>query len=446
MPQTEQIVTTNETPHANGGSTLHDLFALTDEQILEIEPEAQDVQVSESQATASGEDSSREAHPSLPAGSARAAADEHRRLEAGATSTSQSSNAAQPVSAEATPPPQWLAERMADPQSGAEARELWNGVQQARQETAAYREVFAKPEDARAAAQRARVLDDIDRAYFAGDANQRTQLAAMMLREDPAAFREMVFEGLRALEKVGAAGTASAPSSASVPGTQRTIENTGPAARQEKSAPAATQNARASSVSGREAELAAYASFEKAANEDLEKSVGGAIARTIEQALPNLARANESTTAGARSIVPLQERIGAAIRADVEAALKSDRQLGEQVAQILSARRLDGETRAQVVRIIGERAAQLVPGAAKRALNDWTQTTLAAHGARRARTETASFQREVAASSSSPGMPREQQAKNQQQDTQRQNTRPSSSSNSRRVDYRKLSDEQILEL
>src|SRR5438045_1713424 len=29
----------------------------------------------------------------------------------------------------------------------------------------------------------------------------RTQLAAMMLREDPAAFREMVFAGLRALEE-----------------------------------------------------------------------------------------------------------------------------------------------------------------------------------------------------------------------------------------------------
>jgi hypothetical protein len=438
MPQTEQIVTTNETPHANGGSTLHDLFALTDEQILEIEPEAQDVQASESQPAATGESSSRTAPGTLPEDSASATPHESRRLEAGPTSTSPDTAGVQP--------PKWLAEKMADPQSGGEARELWNGVQQARQETAAYREVFAKPEEARIAAQRARVLDDIDRAYFAGDTNQRAQLAAMMLREDPAAFREMVFEGLRALEKVGAAGTASAPSSASVPGTQRTIENTGPAARQEKSAPAATQNARASSVGGREAELAAYASFEKAANEDLEKSVGGAIARTIEQALPNLARANESTTAGARSIVPLQERIGAAIRADVEAALKSDRQLGEQVAQILSARRLDGETRAQVVRIIGERAAQLVPGAAKRALNDWTQTTLAAHGARRARTETASFQREVAASSSSPGRPREQQAKNQQQDTQRQNTRPSSSSNSRRVDYRKLSDEQILEL
>ena len=92
---------------------------------------------------------------------------------------------------------------MTDPQRGAEARELWEGAQRAEKEAASYREVFAKPEEARAAAERARVLDDIDRAYFAGDATQRAQLAAMMLREDPTAFREMVFEGLRALEAAG---------------------------------------------------------------------------------------------------------------------------------------------------------------------------------------------------------------------------------------------------
>ena len=293
-------------------------------------------------------------------------------------------------------------------------------------------------------AQRARVLDDIDRAYFAGDTNQRAQLAAMMLREDPAAFREMVFEGLRALEKANVTG--SAPSSASAADHQRANENTAVAARPGQAASAATANTPASSANSREADLAAYASFEKAANEDLEKSVGGAIARTIEQALPNLPRANESTAVGARYIVPLQERLGAAIRADVEAALKSDRQLGEQVAQILSGRRLDSETRAQVVRLIGERATQLVPGAAKRALNDWTETTLAAHGARRDRTDAASSRREVATASAAQGSARELQSKNQRLNAPKQNARPASGSNSGRVDYGKLSDEQILEL
>jgi len=443
MPHTEPIATSHETSNANGGSTLHELFALTDEQILEIEPEAQDVQVSESKSAATVDDSSRVAPASLPAGSA--ASNDNRRQETGAVSAAPGSNAAQSLNAEIQPP-KWLAEKMSDPQSGGEARELWNGMQQARQEAAAYREVFARPEEARTAAQRARVLDDIDRAYFAGDTNQRAQLAAMMLREDPAAFREMVFEGLRALEKVGASGTANAPPSASVADNQRTTENAAVAARPGQAASEVTPNTPASSANSREADLAAYASFEKAANEDLEKSVGGAIARTIEQALPNLGRTGDPLAVGARSIVPLQQRLGATIRADIEAALKNDRQLGEQVAQILSGRRLDSETRAQVVRLIGERAAQLVPGAAKRALNDWTQTTLAAHGARTSRTETASARREVATASAAPGSSREQQQKNQRQDTQRQDIRRGSTGNSRRVDYGKLSDEQILEL
>jgi hypothetical protein len=414
MPHTEPIPTSHETSNVNGGSALHELFALTDEQILEIEPEAQNVQVSERQGASTTEHASRVAAETLTDDSAAPASGETRRLEDAATSPTSNVDAAQP--------PKWLAEKMADPQSGGEARELWNRAQQARQEAAAYREVFAKPEEARAAAQRARVLDDIDRAYFAGDANQRAQLAAVMLREDPAAFREMVFEGLRALEKAN--GTASAPSRAS----------------------AATANTPASSANSREADLAAYASFEKAANEDLEKSVGGAIARTIEQALPNLGRTGDPQAVGARSIVPLQQRLGAAIRADVEAALKNDRQLGEQVAQILSGRRLDGETRAQVVRIIGERAAQLVPGAAKRALNDWTQTTLVAHGARTSRTETASARREVATASVTHGPQGDQQSNNQRLNAPKQNARPASGSNSGRVDYGKLSDEQILEL
>jgi hypothetical protein len=105
---------------------------------------------------------------------------------------------------------------MKDPWNGEEARELWNGVQQAKQEAAAYRTAFATPEDARAlkelypggvnearaAAERARLLDDFDRSYFGGAGKSaqevsvtRAQLAQKMLREDPAAFREMVFAG-----------------------------------------------------------------------------------------------------------------------------------------------------------------------------------------------------------------------------------------------------------
>jgi len=209
------------TSSANGNSSLHDLFALTDEQILEIEPEAQDVEVSDVRAAGTAKEVAGAAPASLPACSNALAQAEQSRLEASATQdqrgaapTVQPNSASSGQAGLAVPaePPPWLAAQMKDPWTKEEATELWNGVQQARQEAAAYRAAIATPEDARAlkelypgginearsAAERARELDDIDRAYFgsAGKSAQeisasRAQLAQQMLREDPAAFREM---------------------------------------------------------------------------------------------------------------------------------------------------------------------------------------------------------------------------------------------------------------
>src|SRR5467141_3764120 len=283
----QQIASTTA---GNGESTPHDLFALTDEQILEIEPEAQEVEVSTAQAAAAGREAAVVAPASMPAGSPTTTQAEQSRLEAGATRP--------PTTTSTSEPPPWLAAQMKDPWNGEEAKELWNGVQQAKSEAAAYRAAFANPEDARAlkelypggvnearaASERARVLDDIDRAYFAGDTAQRSQLAQMMLREDPAAFREMVFEGLRALEGAGKQGNGTpSNTAASLPATdQKTPQDSGPTLRPRSGEePRATQGQHESPVTSHESQVAAYESFEKAANEELERSVGGAIERTL---------------------------------------------------------------------------------------------------------------------------------------------------------------------
>ncbi len=213
MQRGQQISSIDQTAPSNGASTLHDLFALTDEQILEIEPEAQDaavrnatvdagVQTEEKRDSPPGNDGSPTESPVAPA----------------------TGHQSQVTSHDSAEPPAWLAAQMKDPWMDQEAKELWNGILQAKKEAADYRAAFATPEDARAlkelypggvnearaAAERARVLDDFDRAYFgaAGSSAEQTsasraQLAAKMLREDPAAFREMVFAGLRALEQSG---------------------------------------------------------------------------------------------------------------------------------------------------------------------------------------------------------------------------------------------------
>jgi hypothetical protein len=434
---------------SNGRSAVHDLFALTDEQILEIEPEAQEAVRSGEWRVASQETPGNTGQPA-PLGQVEEATKSAIKSDA-ATRPSSTSHESPVTSHNAAEPPHWVAEAMNDPQQGGEVRAFWEGSQKTQQEAAAYREVFAKPEEARSAAERARVLEEIDRAYFGATGNSaeqtsaaRAQLAQRMLQENPTAFREMVFAGLQVLQETGKQGsTESGNVTAAAGGNETTVQ--------------AGQKSSQESLTGahddvRSAQIAAYAAFEKATNEELEKSVGGAIERTIDQALPNIAKADRASVAGAQHAPPLQARLQSAIRQEVEKALQGDRQLGEQIALIISGRRpgdagtptprFDGETRAQVVRLIDERAKQLVPGAAKRVLQDWTQTTLATHRSRTRQNETAAARSDLAPANSDAASSRLQTG---------DNSRPSARNDNRsgkgtKVDYRKLSDEQILEM
>src|ERR1700687_4957251 len=167
----------NQSAPALNESSAADLFALSDEQILEIAPEkevasgAWPLDSARSERVASA-DSATAANQALPPPQSK-----------GATSAS--------VVGE-TEPPAWLAAQMKDAWGGEEAREFWDGVQQARSEAAAYRAAFATPEDARAlkelypggvsearaVAERARLLDEVDRAYFGATGNSPEQLSA----------------------------------------------------------------------------------------------------------------------------------------------------------------------------------------------------------------------------------------------------------------------------
>jgi hypothetical protein len=437
-------------------SKVTDLFVLSDEQILDIGPEA-DAPSDAGQVTDAGSlgqqvstnsQSEKTADRTLPS----------------APGTSPTRHERQVTSHDATEPPPWLAAQMKDPWGGEEAREFWDGVQQARSEAAVYRAAIASPEDARAlkelypggvsearsAAERARLLDEVDRAYFGAAGNSREQLSASraqlaqrMLREDPAAFREMVAAGLQALQEAeqgsgGASNQTNLPRLAQVLAASRSTVGAQHAAPEPGNA------------SANEAHVAAYAAFERAANEDLERSVGSAIERTLAQALPSFEQQNtpgqarRGEQAGAQHAAPLQQRLAQAVRADVEKALQGDRQLGEQVAQILSSRRFDNEARAQIVRLISDRAQQLVPGAAKRVLNEWTQTTLAAHRGRTQRADAASVA-DVAPASVLARPTGSEQRLARRQDTPRSSGQ-TSATKSQPINYRKLSDEQILDM
>lgn len=451
---------------ANGHSTVHDIFVLSDEQILEIDPDPQDVEVSspatqdplsvipsEAKNLSSGDpqqgrtkrDSSSPSALPNDGGTGNAAAN-------GAPATAAATT---PASTNATP------QLFSSPEDVRVLADLYpGGLTQAK-----------------SAADRARTLDEIDAAYFGASGHSpeqvsaaRAQLAQRMLSENPAAFREMVFAGLRALE--GANGSPPARSVADALDSAVGTRLASPAANAASvstggASPSPTpfgQSAAQNANTRPPEHLAAYAAFEQAANADLEKSVGGAIDRALHQALPNLKSERGGNVGAGLSASPssggeqaassLQARLSQAIREDVERALQGDRQLGEQVAQILSARRLDDVTRAQVVRLINDRAQQLVPGAARRALNDWTQATLAAHRSRTVHGDVASSRREITTAAPVPGgfgasnapvahpfrgeAPTKSAAQTPRADAH--------AAGKNRLNYRKLSDEQILDL
>jgi hypothetical protein len=460
---------------SNGATAVRDLFALTDEQILQIEPDARDVE-------AFGGERSDSMDPlradldllasNLPAADVPengGRQQSHHQgiddgLKAGATSanggahnTSATNTSTDAASMACGDAPAWLAERMNDARHGAEARALWDGVLAARQEASAFREVFASAQDARAAAERSRTLDAFDRAYF-GAADQapeqrsasRAELATQMLREDPAAFREMVFAGLRALEIAGKQGSGTGAKSTA----DSMAELVAPPVRAASSANATAQPSPTGSQSGpqstsrtpenqpskeirhavatngQETRVAAYAAFERATNADLERGIGGAIDRSLQAALPNASRSENGAA--------LKQRLSAAIRQDVEKALQGDRALGEQVARILSGQRLDDAARGQVVRLIGDRAQQLLPGSARKVLADWTQTTLASHSNRVEHSGPRLMSSTAHATASAPKkpMPATERA------APPQRTSPQTS---RKIDYRRVSDDDILD-
>jgi len=449
-----------------------EVFALTDEQILGMEEEGQDVQ----NGSARGEQISDRGD------AAKGLTPEGVSYRDG--TVSQDGKDAQPGMAVPPEPPAWLAREMKDPWVGDEARELWEGVQRAQREAAAYREAFATPEDARAlkeiypggvaeakgAAVRARELAEIDAVFFgaAGKPAEelragRVQLVEKLYAQDPAAFREMVEAGVRILGEMGGRSNEigrSAQDATILPGSLHPVagapnsgaqDRAGHSGRDDRSGheqEARTIENRSALADGKSAQpgmavpqevASRYREFERATNAELEKSVGGTIARAMEAALPNLRHAQSASGDG--QAPPLQERLRTAVREEVEVALKSDASLGEQVARILSGRRLDESARAQVVRLIDARAQQLVPGAVRRVVGSWTQATLGARktdaGAESAG-RVADERRVERASSSS------QRTGNGKSGGERSAHTPARGMPRGRVDYRKFSDEQIL--
>jgi hypothetical protein len=356
------------------------------------------------------------------------------------------------------------------------------------------RATAAAPESASQLAamyQRANALEIFDRAYYGADAAAQQSLVAQLYADDPAALRAMVAaaqqfiagdaNGNARVAQVSAAPFADRPEAprsvtrnAQFSGNpQVPAENAGdlsynnPASRDANSANA---HADPAPSHANNFDPAAYAQFEQSTNDAVVADVNRAIERALDRALPN------NISDGAR------RRIAGDTLAEVHAALRGDRDLSAQVAQMLrgamathpnfttspealasgrtefprtgaaprqepggsmaysagtqfggasakhsqlSASRFDSATRDAVARLIATRARTVVPEAARRVIGEWTGSVLASHRDRAAKTQAASARVDVTGGGMNSPTPRRAVAP-------------------RDINYRATSDEDIL--
>ncbi len=287
--------------------------------------------------------------------------------------------------------PAWLKQLEAQPAAAAEARQ--------------WREA-------------AKDVATLDAAYFSGDAGARSGLAARLYQSDPAAFREMLAESARMLASRDPQALAELARQLGVSeeqGLGTATKSLGQAARSAEPG-VATQNQISPDNRGTAAFPAeAYRAFESATNEDVARSTREAIERTLSSTLP------EGIGDGAR------RRIGDDIFHELHATLSADRELSRQVGDILRGWHFDGATKQQIVSLISTRARAAMPEVSRRVVAEWTSSVLASDRARAARVDAAASRRDITGGRLPAAV-------------------PANALTPRRVDYSRMSDEQILDL
>jgi hypothetical protein len=249
-----------------------------------------------------------------------------------------------------------------------------------------YRETFATPAEARAAT--AALLGDLDRMdalSYSRRPEDHAELARAVAQLDPAAFaslaREMANlanggtqqsgEGARMLREP-ARVTESQPARGEAKANQEIRQDTRPESRQENTA--------------RNGLTEPQAEFFHAANAAAVQSVLDAIETQVERLLP------EGIAKSARN------RVVGEIYREINATLRGNRVLGQQMREAFRSGALDDDHRRAIVSLVTGRARQALPAVAKRVLDEWSTTVVSANHARRARQRTAERRVDIAGS------------------------------------------------
>ncbi len=285
----------------------------------------------------------------------------------------------------------------------------------------------------------------LDAAYFSADPGARSGLAGRLYESDPAAFREMLAASARTLAARDPQALADLARELGVPvapQAQATSKSVSQAARAATPGDGARRPQRdaeshghsnvnaavhahtgardaaahdTAANDGKTFPAEAYRAFEATTNDDVARKMHEAIDRSLTSALP------EGMAAGTR------RRIGEDIFREVHAALSGDRELARQVGETLRDWRFDASARQQVVSLVSARARAVLPAVARRVVAEWTSSVLASDRAKTARIDAAASRRDITG-----GRLPEPVA--------------GSARRSRDVDYRRMSDQQILDI
>jgi hypothetical protein len=266
-----------------------------------------------------------------------------------------------------------------------ELRRAWQDAQ-------AYRETFATPEQARAATAQLADLDRLDALFFSRRPEDHAELARAIADLDPAAFGSL------------------AQAIAAVAQAQRQNPSQAHAQAQNDA-----RDVRASESSNAAGLTPAQAEFFHATNAAAVHSVLDAIESQVERLLP------EGSSKSARN------RVVGEIYRELDGTLRANRQLAQQVRDAFRSGALDAEHQRAIVSLITSRARQALPGVAKRVLNEWTSTVVAANQDRRARQRAAERRVDIAGAGGSGSDGRRSMAP-------------------RDIDYARMSDSDILNL
>jgi hypothetical protein len=248
-------------------------------------------------------------------------------------------------------------------------------------EAQAYREAFATPDQARAAVPLLADLNRMDALFFSRRPEDHAELARSIAQLDPAAFASLA----QAIARQSA-GVAHNPALSSGP------RQTAPAAdaRQSQShqlqVPAAQDVSSPPQGSG---PSAAQTDFFHATNAAAVEGVLAAIESQVERLLP------ENASKSARG------RVVGEIYRELDTTLRSNRQLTQQMREAFRSGSLDADHQRAIVSLVTGRARQALPAVAKRVLNEWTSTIVAANQDRRARQRTAERRIDIAGSGGS---------------------------------------------